>query len=219
MVGDEIRRSLVHTRYGDLLTMGALGGGGCYCAANSALRTTIKDMVEGDSSSADGRGGTGYDFLLVDCEPGLEIFSRGTLDEVDVLLVVAEPTSAGLLVAAQIWQAARELGLRAARREKDTHPVLLNKVELPAGSLHDADTPMYASPYVSPQVQRLLVQYRLRAEWVVPYDHCIAVAIECGPAQLITDAGSAFVHSIDGVLDQVMHLIGTSDVPLAMDLV
>jgi hypothetical protein len=121
LVEAEIKRSLLHIGYGDLLTMGAPGGKGCYCAANSAVRATLEEMVRaGTAGASAGR----YDVVLVDCEPGLEIFSRGTLDGVHELVVVAEPTAAGLLVAAQIWQSAEELGLPAARQPRETRPIL-----------------------------------------------------------------------------------------------
>jgi hypothetical protein len=44
------------------------------------------------------------------------------------LVVVAEATAAGLLVAAQIWQTAGQLRLAAPGEPERIRPVLLNKV-------------------------------------------------------------------------------------------
>ncbi|MBF6612172.1 MAG: AAA family ATPase [Chloroflexi bacterium] len=210
MVEAEIRRSLVHTPFGDLLTMGAVGGRGCYCAPNSVLRAMLKEMVETHASgtgtadsarSASSAGSSGYDVLLVDSEPGLEIFSRGTLDGADELVVVAEPTAAGLLVAAQIWQTAEELGLYGARQRQETRPVLLNKLKVPCSTLYNVHGTLNEAALPS-HVLRLLVQHRLKAEWVIPYDNRTAEAVECGQSVVTLatlDGNSGFVRSVDGL--------------------
>jgi CO dehydrogenase maturation factor len=203
LVEAEIKRSLLHTPYGDLLTMGAPGGKGCYCAANSAVRATLEEMVR--ASTAGASAGL-YDVVLVDCEPGLEIFSSGTLDGVHELVVVAEPTAAGLMVAAQIWQSAEELGLPAARQPRETRPilrparepgyrpVLLNKVL--TGSATLATLPPGSLP---PYLASLLAEHRLHAEWIVPYDPSVAEASECGHPVGAMRADTLLMRSVDGV--------------------
>lgn len=206
MVAAEIQRSLVHTQHGDLLTMGALGGRGCYCAANSALRSALGEVAETCTDSNCNDHDARYDLLLVDCEPGLEIFSRGTLDEVDALIVVAEPTAAGFLVAAQIWQVAEALGLHAARQQPVRHPVLLNKLEMPAAAKRNALDNRDTVPVPS-HLLGLLNQYRLEAEWVVPYDHLMAKTIGLGRSLSTVDPGNEFSRSINDLARHLVSLV------------
>lgn len=81
----------------DIIVMGRPEGEGCYCAVNNVLSQTI-DLIA-DS----------YDFTVIDCEAGLEHLSRRTARDVDILLVVTEPTVNGLLTAKRIQELAREL--------------------------------------------------------------------------------------------------------------
>ena len=69
------------------------------------------------------------------------------------------------------------------------------------GNLNEAALPSH--------VLRLLVQHRLKAEWVVPYDYGYgtAEAVECGQsvATLVTlDGNSGFVRSVDGLAKDLL---------------
>ncbi len=81
----------------DLLTMGRPEGPGCYCAANNMLRQFLDKL----SSQ--------YQFVIVDNEAGMEHLSRRTTNNVDVLCIVAEPTSLGTLTAQRISEIAKQL--------------------------------------------------------------------------------------------------------------
>jgi CO dehydrogenase maturation factor len=71
----------------DLLVMGRPEGPGCYCAANQMLRLIV-DRLEKQ-----------YDYVVIDNEAGMEHLSRRTTRDVDVLLLVTDPTQRGIVTA------------------------------------------------------------------------------------------------------------------------
>ena len=81
----------------DLLTMGRPEGPDCYCAVNNMLRKFIDQL----SSQ--------YQFVIIDNEAGMEHLSRRTTNNVDLLCIVAEPTSIGAITAQRIFALAKEL--------------------------------------------------------------------------------------------------------------
>ncbi len=81
----------------DLLTMGRPEGPGCYCAANNILRTFMDKL----SST--------YGYVVIDNEAGMEHLSRRTTNNVDLLCIVAEPTSIGALTTRRIFDLAKQL--------------------------------------------------------------------------------------------------------------
>ena len=84
----------------DLLVMGRPEGPGCYCAANHMLREIIDNAVEA------------YDFVVIDCEAGLEHLSRRTTQDVDIMLVVSDPSKKGFETASRIKCLAEELNIK-----------------------------------------------------------------------------------------------------------
>jgi CO dehydrogenase maturation factor len=81
----------------DLLVMGRPEGPGCYCAANNMLRKFL-DQIS-----------SRYEFVVMDNEAGMEHLSRRTTNNVDLLCIVAEPTSLGKLTAGRIFELAKKL--------------------------------------------------------------------------------------------------------------
>ncbi len=92
-----INEALVEEAGFDLLAMGRPEGPGCYCAANNILRTSV------DRLSA------AYDYVVIDNEAGLEHLSRRTTRDVDLLLVVSDPTLRGILAAGRVAEVVNEL--------------------------------------------------------------------------------------------------------------
>jgi CO dehydrogenase maturation factor len=76
----------------DLLVMGRPEGQGCYCAANQMLRVIIDRL------------GKQYDYVVIDNEAGMEHLSRRTTRDVDVLLLVTDPTQRGLITAQRMHE-------------------------------------------------------------------------------------------------------------------
>jgi len=81
----------------DLLAMGRPEGRGCYCAANQMLRLIVD------------RIGKQYDYVVIDNEAGMEHLSRRTTRDVDVLLLVTDPTQRGLIAAQRMAEMVPEL--------------------------------------------------------------------------------------------------------------
>jgi CO dehydrogenase maturation factor len=92
----------------DLLTMGRPEGPGCYCFANSILRTVIEKLSKG------------YDFVVIDNEAGMEHLSRRTMRQADLVFLLSDASIAGLRVAKKIFDLSKELKLKF----KDTYLVI-----------------------------------------------------------------------------------------------
>lgn len=96
----QVQRAVVEQNGYDFLAMGRPEGPGCYCYANNVLR----DVIERLASS--------YQYLVVDCEAGLEHLSRRTLLSIDCLVIVSDPTMRGLHTALRIGQVVEEMRTR-----------------------------------------------------------------------------------------------------------
>jgi CO dehydrogenase maturation factor len=84
----------------DLVVMGRPEKEGCYCAVNHLIRRVV------DSFNKD------YDYVVIDCEPGLEHLSRRTTDSVDMMIVVTDQSERGLETADRVKRIAGELGVK-----------------------------------------------------------------------------------------------------------
>ena len=83
----------------DLALMGRPEGPGCYCAVNWVIRQVIDSRA------------ISYDFTVIDCEAGLEHLSRLTTKDVDIMIVVTEPTKNGMLTAKRVKELSEELSI------------------------------------------------------------------------------------------------------------
>ena len=85
-----------------LLEMGSvdLGGSGCICPESAMLKTLFTHLLFRKD-----------DVLLLDMYAGVEHLGRATVDFVDAMLVVVEPTRRSLGTAAQIKKLANDIGL------------------------------------------------------------------------------------------------------------
>lgn len=95
------RFSIVH-RGVRLLEMGSveLGGSGCICPEAAMLKTLFTHLLFRND-----------EILLLDMYAGVEHLGRATVDFVDAMLVVVEPTRRSLGTAAQIKKLANDIGL------------------------------------------------------------------------------------------------------------
>lgn len=95
------RFSVVH-RGVRLLEMGGMeqGGSGCICPESAMLKTLFTHLLFRKD-----------DVLILDMYAGVEHLGRATVDFVDAMLVVVEPTRRSLGTAAQIKQLANDIGL------------------------------------------------------------------------------------------------------------
>ena len=85
-----------------LLEMGSVesGGGGCICPESAMLKTLFTHLLFRRD-----------EVLLLDMYAGVEHLGRATVDFVDSMLVVVEPTRRSLATANQIKQLAADIGL------------------------------------------------------------------------------------------------------------
>lgn len=85
-----------------LLEMGSvdLGGSGCICPESALLKTLFTHLLFRKD-----------DVLILDMYAGVEHLGRATVDFVDAMLVVVEPTKRSIGTAAQIKKLANDIGL------------------------------------------------------------------------------------------------------------
>ena len=85
-----------------LLEMGSvdMGGSGCICPESAMLKTLFTHLLFRDD-----------EVLLLDMYAGVEHLGRATVDFVDAMLIVVEPTRRSLGTAAQIRKLAQDIGL------------------------------------------------------------------------------------------------------------
>jgi CO dehydrogenase maturation factor len=103
MVEMNLHQSVVEGKGFDLLVMGRGEGPGCYCAANNLFKKYI-DMLQ-DS----------YDYVVMDNEAGLEHLSRKTTNNVDIMLIISDPSARGILSASRINTLIDELTIKVKK--------------------------------------------------------------------------------------------------------
>jgi CO dehydrogenase maturation factor len=98
-----IQQALVEADGFDLLAMGRPEGPGCYCFANSILRACVDQI------------GKQYRYVVVDCEAGLEHLSRRTAGDVDVLILLSDPSVRSLDTVKRVTTLVQELKTKVGR--------------------------------------------------------------------------------------------------------
>jgi CO dehydrogenase maturation factor len=101
-VDDIPERFSVEHRGVRLLEMGSvdLGGSGCICPESAMLKTLFTHLMFRDE-----------DILIMDMYAGVEHLGRATVDFVDAMVIVVEPTRRSLGTAGQIMKLAQDIGL------------------------------------------------------------------------------------------------------------
>ena len=107
----KIQLSLIEEAAFDLIAMGRPEGPGCYCYANNLLRDILRTL------------GENYDFVVIDNEAGMEHLSRRTTKNIDVLLIVSDPSVRGIQAVAKISRLLKELEARVVEKH-----LILNRV-------------------------------------------------------------------------------------------
>ena len=107
----EIRMALEEGDQVDLLAMGRPEGQGCYCAINHLLRVIIDEVNRH------------YSYVVIDNEPGMEHISRRTTRDVNLLLLVTDPTVRGVKTAGEMARLAQDLEINV----QDTK-LIINRV-------------------------------------------------------------------------------------------
>jgi CO dehydrogenase maturation factor len=107
----QVQQSLIEAKGFDLMVMGRPEGPGCYCAANNIIRKYTDKLSEK------------YTYVVIDNEAGMEHLSRRTTHNVDLLLVISDPTKKGVQTANRINNLVDELQLEVAKRK-----LIINRV-------------------------------------------------------------------------------------------
>lgn len=142
----QIRSSLAEGVRFDLIAMGRSEGPGCYCAVNHNLREVI------DSISKN------YHYVVIDNEAGLEHLSRRTTRDVEIMLIITDPTQRGIIAAERIAAFRHELDIHIKqtflvvnRLQTDTLPLPLKErietLDIPLLGLVQDDPQMAALEY------------------------------------------------------------------------
>ena len=100
----KIQNDLVETPQYDLLAMGRPEGPGCYCYANNLLRDILLTLS------------ANYRYIVIDNEAGMEHLSRRTTQNIDLLLIISEPTVRGVKTSGRIGRLLKELDTRIERK-------------------------------------------------------------------------------------------------------
>lgn len=109
-----------------LLEMGAVdvGGSGCICPESAMLKTLFTHLLFRKD-----------EVLILDMYAGVEHLGRATVDFVDALIVVTEPTRRSLGTAAQIKKLAHDIGLQrlwlVGNKVRDADEAAFLKAESP----------------------------------------------------------------------------------------
>lgn len=100
-----IQEMLVESKDVDLLVMGRPEGSGCYCYVNSLIKKYVEIL------------GKNYPFIVIDNEAGMEHLSRRTTEDIDLMLVVSDPSVKGLKSAKRILELMNELKINVRRSD------------------------------------------------------------------------------------------------------
>jgi len=98
--GLRLEEALVEGNGFDLLVMGRPEGPGCYCAVNNILREYLAKISKK------------YKFVVIDNEAGMEHLSRRTATDIDLLLLVSDPTTVGVNSAINTFNTAKSAGVK-----------------------------------------------------------------------------------------------------------
>ena len=110
----KLEQAVVESEGFDLIAMGRPEGSGCYCAANSLLVGFLEKLVDN------------YPYIVMDNEAGMEHVSRLTTKNVDLLLLISDPSRRGLQAALRINELARELNIGVRKS-----CIIINQVKEP----------------------------------------------------------------------------------------
>lgn len=99
----KISESLVEAPDFDLIAMGRPEGPGCYCYANNVLKNILVEISNH------------YPYVVLDNEAGLENLSRRIVQQVDLLIMVSDPSSRGLDTVERLFDLVREMDIHYDR--------------------------------------------------------------------------------------------------------
>jgi CO dehydrogenase maturation factor len=164
-----IAESLVEAENFDLIAMGRPEGPGCYCYANNLFSDCIKELSGH------------YPYIVIDNEAGLENLSRRLYQEINLLVIVGDPSKRGIQTMRRLFDLAHEMGI-----VYEHLAVVVNLVR--DGSLPDMT-----------MLQGLHPDYQL----MLPFDTELAVAAEKGQGMQTLSPANPVLAEIAGFITQL----------------
>lgn len=104
---------------------------GCFCSVNKILRKSILEII------------SFYEYVVIDCEAGLEQINRRVLDNVTHLIVVSDGSKRSILIAKNIIQLAKK------KMTIEKYGIILNKIKSKDNLLLDNIKPICLLPVSS----------------------------------------------------------------------
>jgi len=86
----KVMELLIETAGFTILVMGQPRTSGCFCPANTLLRDSLKPLTKS------------FNVILIDCEAGLEQINRKVVENINILLIISDPTVRGIQTASAI---------------------------------------------------------------------------------------------------------------------
>jgi len=136
-----INQALVEADGFDLIAMGQPEGPGCYCAANNLVAHFLEVLAKN------------YPYILMDNEAGMEHMSRLTTKNVDLLLLVSDPSWRGIQTVRRLQELARQLKIVVGRTV-----LIVNRTD----------------DGLSPKAQEEIAQQGLELAGLIPSDPLVA---------------------------------------------
>jgi CO dehydrogenase maturation factor len=136
-----INQALVEADGYDLIAMGQPEGPGCYCAANHLVTHYLEVLAKN------------YPYILMDNEAGMEHMSRLTTKNVDLLLLVSDPSWRGIQTVRRLQDLARQLKIVVGRAV-----LIVNRTD----------------DGLSPRAQEEIAQQGLELAGLIPSDPLVA---------------------------------------------
>jgi CO dehydrogenase maturation factor len=171
LVEFRINQCLVEADGFDLICMGQPEGAGCYCAANNLISHYMEVLAKN------------YPYIVMDNEAGMEHLSRLTTKDVDLLLIVSDPSFRGIQAARRVHEVAKSLKIVVGAAA-----LIVNRVTngIPPRSL--AEIQNWGLPLVG----------------VIPEDPLIAEYDGLGKPTVTLPADAVAVRSVNEIFDKVI---------------
>jgi CO dehydrogenase maturation factor len=167
----KLEQAVVESNGFDLIAMGRPEGSGCYCAANSLLVGFLEKLVNN------------YPYIVMDNEAGMEHVSRLTTKNVDILLLITDPSRRGLQAALRIDELARELNIGVGKSY-----LIINQVKEPP----------------SAEALRLIAEARVQLAGTVPEDRQVYDFDSKGRPTIQMPESSPCVQAAFAIFDQIV---------------
>lgn len=168
----EVRMAIEEGESIDLLAMGRPEGQGCYCAVNHMLRQIVDEI------------GRTYETIVIDNEAGMEHISRRTTRDVDLLLLITDPTLRGVRTAGEMAKLAEELEVNVKRTQ-----LIVNRVT--------GDLPQ--------PLQDAIDELNLEIAGIIPADENINQLDALGMPLVQLNGDSPAAKAVDQLIDRIMN--------------